>query len=629
MMLLRWIDGAPGSVGDDATAANVRHQQVALLYQASQIGLIVGMMAVIVICLVFWDAVPAFNLLAWALACTAITAVRVYDLRAYRRDTQAQENALRWLRRFVGAIFVHGVILSGANFFIFPDDPINQLLLIIVIIGIASGGAIILTAHLPSSVLYTTSVLAPLAVRFMIDEDMPFLFGPMTIVYIGLLVSTSLNFTQVLTRLLGLQNELHEVIRSKELAEEQLKTHVNQLDSLNTALSLSEARQRAIIENAPFGIAVRDLDGRHVVANSKYFDIFDPPGGDIVGQTLEEAFPTALADRQREIDHLVNQQRRTVVQETEYQLPSGTGHFLEVSFPIFDAGENLSSIGSLAVDITDRIQLEERLRQSQKMEAIGGLTGGVAHEFNNLLMVIRGNLELISGGLGDDNRHLATFVERSLRGVDRGADLTQRLLSFARRHPVQPQIVDLNDLVTNEIPMLEQALGEKWRIVAKTSATPAQVRIDPRQVEQSILNLVINARDALSDGGEIEIAVERRSMDAAAARELDTDLTPGPYVVLSVSDSGAGMDQAVQLRVFEPFFTTKDVGDGTGLGLSMVYGFAKQSSGHADIESAPDAGTTVRLFLPALAEEAVPDTVVLEVNEGGEADTARSSAKAG
>ena len=591
---LRWIDGV---FSDEATAAQVRHQQVTLLFQASLIALPIGIIAALVICVVFWNAVPVENLVGWALACVAITIVRGFQLRAFRRDTRSLQNSRRWLRQFVGVSSIHTIILSAANFVIFPQDLTHQLLLVIMIIGIASGGAITLTAHLPSSFLYATIILAPLAVRFFVEENLPILFGPMTIVYIGLLVSTSRDFTKVLRRLLGLQTELRDVIASKEQAEQALKKQFSELDKLNIALSGSEARQRAIIENAPFGIALRDLDGRHIVANSKYFDIYTTPSGGIIGRTLDDVFPPQLSEGQSEIDQIVRTKRETVVRERHYDTPAGTNHFLEVGFPIFDAQDSLTSVGSLAIDVSDRVQLEERLRQSQKMEAIGSLTGGVAHEFNNLLMVIRGNLDLIAASTELDGR-LAEFVKRSLRGVDRGADLTQRLLSFARKHPVQPQICDVNELVAGEIPMLEQALGEKWQITATYAETAALTKIDPRQVEQGILNLVLNARDAMSGGGEISIQVSPRSIDQTDARDLGEDVIPGRYVVLSISDSGTGIDEPTLSRVFEPFFTTKDVGDGTGLGLSMVYGFAKQSGGHAEINSTPGTGTTVRLYLP-------------------------------
>jgi len=236
---------------------------------------------------------------------------------------------------------------------IFPQDLTHQLILIIVIIGIASGGAITLTAHLPSSLMYTTIILGPLAIRFFVDENLPFLFGPLTIAYIGLLVSDSRDFTNVLGRLLSLQTELRDVIVSKKHAENALKKQFSDLDKLNIALSGSEARQRAIIENAPFGIALRDLDGRHIVANSKYFYAFGPPQGGIVGRRLEDVFPPQLAERQSEIDHIVRDKHETEVRETHYETTTGTNHFLEVSFPIFDAEDSLTSVGSLAIDITD------------------------------------------------------------------------------------------------------------------------------------------------------------------------------------------------------------------------------------------------------------------------------------
>ncbi|CAA9357772.1 MAG: hypothetical protein AVDCRST_MAG90-2756, partial [uncultured Microvirga sp.] len=242
-------------------------------------------------------------------------------------------------------------------------------------------------------------------------------------------------------------------------------------------------------------------------------------------------------------------------------------------------------------------EAQEQLRQSQKMEAVGQLTGGIAHDFNNLLQVVIGNLEILQRNLPDDTARLRRSAENAMNGARRAAALTWRLLAFSRRQPLAPQPVDVNGLVAGMSELLGRTLGETVGLETALSDGLWRAEADPNQLENAMLNLAVNARDAMPDGGKLTIETANARLDRAyAARNAGT--TPGHYVAVAVSDTGTGMDKQTLERVFEPFFTTKEVGKGTGLGLSQVYGFVKQSGGHVKIYSEPGEGTSVKLYLP-------------------------------
>jgi signal transduction histidine kinase/ActR/RegA family two-component response regulator len=246
--------------------------------------------------------------------------------------------------------------------------------------------------------------------------------------------------------------------------------------------------------------------------------------------------------------------------------------------------------------IKDREQAELQLLQAQKMEAVGQLTGGVAHDFNNILTVIIGSVEYLADLVKDDPqaRRMADSVRAA---AERGADLTKNLLAFARRQPLRPAVVDLNTLVSETDQLLRRTLGEPVELVTRLGREVWPTEVDPSQLQTALVNLALNARDAMPNGGRLTIETQNAVLDAAYARH-NADVTPGDYVMLAVSDSGAGIPKSDLERVFEPFFTTKEAGKGSGLGLSMVYGLTKQSGGHIKIYSEVGQGTTVRLYLP-------------------------------
>jgi signal transduction histidine kinase len=253
-------------------------------------------------------------------------------------------------------------------------------------------------------------------------------------------------------------------------------------------------------------------------------------------------------------------------------------------------------------EVTERRKAEAALLQAQKMEAVGQLTGGVAHDFNNLLAVIMGTLDLIDRKAGDDEE-LRRLVGNAQRAAERGERLTQQLLTFARRQQLRPKIVDIDELVRNFVGLLQHAVGAAIEIETRCVAGSCRSHIDPVHFETAVLNLAVNARDAMPFGGTLTIETEVVDLDACFVAD-HPEVQPGAYVRIAVSDTGSGMAPETVARVFEPFFTTKAVGKGTGLGLSQVYGFVKQSGGHIEIESAPAAGTTVRLYLPLAEGEA-------------------------
>jgi PAS domain S-box-containing protein len=264
---------------------------------------------------------------------------------------------------------------------------------------------------------------------------------------------------------------------------------------------------------------------------------------------------------------------------------------------IEDADGCLLGFAKVTRDLTERRAAEERMRQAQKMEAIGQLTGGIAHDFNNLLTVVSGNIDALQRRLpknADDS--LRRLTDAALRGTTRAALLTHRLLAFSRRQPLEPKSVSVNVLITGIAEMVHRTLGERIRVETVLAAGVWPTFVDSNQLESVLLNLAVNARDAMPDGGKLTIEAANVYLDEKYA--ADAEVAPGQYVGIFVSDTGTGMTPDVAEKAFDPFFTTKEIGQGTGLGLSQVHGFIKQSGGHVKIYSEVGVGTTIKLYLP-------------------------------
>ncbi len=367
-------------------------------------------------------------------------------------------------------------------------------------------------------------------------------------------------------------------------------------------------QQAALLDESEDSIIVRDLDERIRYWSRGAERMFGWSAAEAVGRTLTELklvnAPAAEAARAT----LQAKGRYT----TTFKQRCKDGHWVTIEGRwtlVRDADGQPCGVFGLGTDVTARLELEAQLQQARRLETIGQLTGGVAHDFNNLLTVILGNADLLAEQL-IDHPQLLPLAEMTRTAAERGAELTQRLLAFARRQALQPLSVDAHQLLANMDALLRRTLPANIELELVRGAGLWPALVDPAQLEAAVLNLVINARDAMPSGGKITLETSNAWIDQHYA-ERHPDVAPGQYVLLSVSDTGAGMSAEHLARVFEPFFTTKDVGKGTGLGLSMVYGFVKQSGGHIKLYSEPSHGTTARLYLPRAEGPAeVPPPVV-------------------
>ncbi|EIG62936.1 ATP-binding protein [Bradyrhizobium sp. WSM1253] len=319
----------------------------------------------------------------------------------------------------------------------------------------------------------------------------------------------------------------------------------------------------------------------------------------LIGRRRSDAAFDRDAEPQKWRAHLATLDRHEPFRKFEYRGRDAAGrarHFSVNGRPVFSADGRFMGYRGSATDLTEQHETEERLRQSQKMDAIGQLTGGVAHDFNNVLTVITGTIEIIREGLAD-KPDLAAIAQLIDDAAARGAEITSQLLTFARRQPLEPREIDVNGLVLETAKLLKPILGGNVEIVTRLADDAWAAMADPSQLSSAIINLAVNARDAMAGGGTLTLETANRELDGAG----DGEATCGAFVMVAVADTGHGIPADLRDRVFEPFFTTKGVGRGTGLGLSMVYGFAKQSGGSVAIESEEGRGTVIRLFLPRSA----------------------------
>ena len=404
------------------------------------------------------------------------------------------------------------------------------------------------------------------------------------------------------------------------------------------ALRESEARFRLVAETAPVMLWMGDASAKCVYLNAAQREFWGLREEDVATFDWNSSLLPDDAEKLYEPFSRGMQTQTAFAVEARYRRADGAIRQLRTDArPRFGAAKEFLGMIGVNIDVTDSRRAEEAmqnlnatleqqvlerteqlraqeegLRQAQKMEAVGQLTGGVAHDFNNLLQVIVGNLEILQRNLEPADGRLRRATDNAMNGARRAAALTQRLLAFSRRQPLQPKPIKVNELVTGMSELLHRSLGETVAVETVLAAGVWRTNADPNQLESALLNLAVNARDAMPIGGKLTIETANAHIDEAYAA-TQAEVSPGQYILICVSDTGVGMDKATMARVFEPFFTTKEPGKGTGLGLSQVYGFVKQSGGHVRVYSEQDQGTTVKIYLPRLFGEETTDEIVSPV----------------
>jgi PAS domain S-box-containing protein len=359
------------------------------------------------------------------------------------------------------------------------------------------------------------------------------------------------------------------------------------------------ADREVVLESMSEGVFAFDLEWRMIYVNKAAEQLLGLSRGDALGKVLWDHYPRLNGSELEAF--LLSAPEHGTPQRLTYHAAS-LGKWLELAISPSDAGLTV-----FCHDVTEVRLLSEQLAQSQRLEAVGQLTGGIAHDFNNLLTVVLGGADALTADatLTEDSREMAELIGSA---AERGAELTHRLLAFARRQPLEPQSVDLSERLTRIEPLLRRTLGENIDIVVKPEGTAA-AEVDPGQFENALLNLAINARDAMPQGGTLTIEVGTVTLDEPYVT-AHADVAPGSYVVVTVTDSGTGIDPEHVGRLFDPFFTTKMTGQGSGLGLAMVWGFIKQSGGHITVYSELNYGTSFKMYLPPAVDEPAPANAV-------------------
>jgi PAS domain S-box-containing protein len=391
----------------------------------------------------------------------------------------------------------------------------------------------------------------------------------------------------------------------------QRPTDLAKLKNAELDLATREAHLRSILDTVPEAMVVIDENRLITSFSAAATRLFGYAESEVMGRNIRLLMPQPDRDAH---DGYVTRYLRTGERHiigygrvVKGQRKDGSVFPMELAVGEAVANGKRIFTGFMR-DLTSRQRIEEELRQAQKMEAVGQLTGGIAHDFNNLLTVITGNLEMLEARLSDAKQR--TLLREAQEAAEDGAKLTGQLLAFGRRQPLNPKLTDVGQLVANFTGLMRRSLGETIELRTVVTGAPHQALVDASQLQSALLNLALNSRDAMPRGGLLTIEITRRKLDQDYA-QLHPLVRPGDYVLLSVTDTGEGMPPDVRQRAFEPFFTTKGVGVGTGLGLSMVYGFVKQSGGHVQLYSEPGEGTSVQLYLPAVtarpAQEEAPE----------------------
>jgi len=366
------------------------------------------------------------------------------------------------------------------------------------------------------------------------------------------------------------------------------------------SLDMVQSQIRQFLEFAPVPVAMLDNDLRYLMASRSWQDLYDLGPDPLIGRHHYELFPGLSEEWKSQHLRCLGGETITAERDRAYRRDGSFAWVRRCLQPWRKPNGEIGGIIMFNEDISDRVRIEDQLVQSQKMEAIGQLTGGLAHDFNNLMSVVMGNLQLVERALGDRPKALRR-TRSALQAIERGAELTRRLLAFARRQKLETGLVDVNAVVDSMVDILRHTLGENITLTCRLAPDLPAIETDPTQLETAILNLAVNARDAMPNGGALTIET---GLASGTDRDRPKEIASPELVAIAVSDTGTGIEPDKLAHVFDPFFTTKAIGEGSGLGLSIVFGFMRQSGGEVEIESTIGAGTRVELLFPPAARAA-------------------------
>lgn len=626
--------------------------QVRLAYDQSAFGLYANVLLGALLAAGLGHVLSPTAVWSWFGALVLVTLGRAFLYHQYFAASPASQMDSLWARWFVGGAVAAGATWGLVPIFLFPFASVpHQLYILFIFSGMVAGGVMALPALREAFFGYVVCLLAPLIVRFGLHDGVlsPYIAGA-ALMFGAFMLVTSCKSHRMIVASLHLRHENRQLVASlvtekreqerlnvdlkNQVAERQeaqdalraanegleqrvanrtaeltkavrlLEDEVHERVHAQYSLRLSEARYRMLYDDAPSMYFTVEPCGKILSVNRFGAEQLGYQQDALVGRSVVELCPKAeRAELER---HLRDSMRaKGAIRSWEVSQVRKDGTVIDVRqtarmVPQPDARDILLLV---CEDVTERNRLEQQFRQAQKMEALGKLTGGIAHDFNNLLTVIRGYSDLSREDAGAP-APVRMQLDAIGQAVDRATTLTQQLLTFSRQQVVRPKVLDLNSVVVQVEGMLRRVIGAHLEFVCRVSESPCWIKADAGQVEQVLMNLVVNASDAMPRGGRLTIAVERVHL-TAADRQAGNPMSAGPAIELCVCDTGCGMDAATQARIFEPFFTTKPIGKGTGLGLSTVYGIVQQSGGHVSVSSRLGQGTVFHAYFP----EATPAVV--------------------
>jgi PAS domain S-box-containing protein len=607
-------------VGSRRIRAQVRAEQVRSLYRQSVPAILANVLNAAILAWVLWSHCSHLLLVSWVFAMLLMAFGRFELRRRYWSKERRPREQEAWGTRFTLGSFSAGVLWGFAGFVLMPDTLMPQMVITFVLAGMAAGATLTLSSVMRAYYAYLIPSIGPSCVRlFMFGGPEHVAMGAMLVLFVVSLMLIARNIgrslkhafrlsfenTELLTQVSRAKTSLVQANDKLQRSNEQLEQRVRQRTE---ELRASERRLYEIVNESPDAIVVFDESAQLVAANPAAERIAGRPIQALLGQhfaqndwLVTQDVPRAEQLFQDVLDGAVRN-----AEELQIVRPDGQVAILELTLRLVQGSDGRRRVHSVMRDVSERHRLqrmkeafESRLREAERLEAVGMLAGGVAHDFNNVLTMILGNVDLLETWGGDP--HAKALLGEIRHGSLQVASLTKQLLAFSRQQVLDVKPADLAHVMSSARGLFERALGERNQLSVSLPDEPMVVLIDDTQIEQAVLNLLVNARHAMPDGGSVTLEVQRVELRGDPGWP---DAEPGSYVRLTVTDTGVGMDEATRTRVFEPFFTTKELGHGTGLGLSSVHGVVKQAGGHIRVVSQPGQGSRFEIMLPRHAAPA-------------------------